>query len=224
MRKIILVSLAALVAAIVLLAVGPSPQFKPDWSEESPDGDLVAQQFSNGVGEHEIWLYRKEMPDERVLLYKHHRYVKLCFSPDERWICITDHVGSTDSYTKLFRRGEGICFSEVTEARVGEKAWSFFAKENGLKEPPAYMHAYTCAAEWAANSRALLICLSGHGDTENHLESWYCVFDLDTLSPSLDLKLMNRGAFVSNGNLHPDGILNKTHSPSSRRQAQRSGK
>jgi hypothetical protein len=175
-------------------AAEPSSELKLIGTEESPKGDISVEHYSGPDGDQEIWLASKTAPPERALLYRHHRQASVLLSPDEQWLVINDAWGSDILEPHLFKRAAGLAFSEVASAQMNEKAWRFFVTQNHLNEPPDYHHKHVAAILWASNSRAVLMSVNGYYDIRSYLDPWLFVFDLNTLQPTMDFGLMNRGA------------------------------
>lgn len=178
-------------------AGGPSAELELERTQESPRYDILVEHYASDDGRREIWLAPKKSPSDRVLLYTHGRYAEVLMSPDEQWLVINDYAGSDIAHVLLFKRGQGISFSEVKGAEIGQKTWRFFAGQNRLIKSPDYHHMYVEGIRWASNSKALLVSIWGHSDGKNYLDPWLCVFKIDSLRASLDLRLMNRDAFHS---------------------------
>jgi len=168
-------------------------------TEDSPQHDIVIEHFATDEGRHEIWLTTKNGPADQALLYAHERYAEVLMSPDERWLVINDHAGSNVTDALLFKRDHGVWYSELKEAEISGKAWKLLAKGDG--RPPRYSHYYTNAIRWGSDSKAFLASIEAYdpvgGNEGEHesLDPWLFVFDVNSLHPTLDLGLLNRGAF-----------------------------
>lgn len=170
-------------------------------SEESPGRDVIVEYFRNkrpppGQPPHEIWLAPRNNDGERALLFRHNRGAEVIFSPDEKWLAVNDYERSDFAEVRLFRWVEGVKYEEVKEARISEKVWEFFAKQNNLTRPPELHHRYVAAVRWASNSKAFLVSAWGFGDIGQGLQDWFCIFNVGAMKPTLDLNVMNRGALL----------------------------
>jgi hypothetical protein len=199
--RMLLAGLSLTLFPPMLPGCGSPSVMELDHTQTSPGGDIVIEHHVDHSQEsaREIWLVAKHRPTDRFLLYRHRRYAEVLFAPNEQWLIINDYMGADVAEPLLFQRGEGVRYTEVKQARISEKVWRFFAKEHRLAKPPEYHHSYAVADRWASDSKAVQVSIWGHSDSDNNLAAWLCVFAIDTLRPSLNLGLMNRGAFHSTG-------------------------
>ena len=193
-------ALLGVISAALAWAGEPSPEMRLWKTEESPLGDIVIQHFAIDAGRQEIWLATKKGPADQALLYAHERHAEVLMSPDERWLVINDHAGSNVTEALLFERDHGVRYSEVKEAEISAKAWGLFAQRSGLAKSPRYDHHYTNAIRWRDDATAFLASIEGHNPIDGldnapqYVDSWLFVFDVNSLRPSLDLGVLNRGA------------------------------
>ncbi|HVP06202.1 MAG TPA: hypothetical protein VMS71_00060 [Candidatus Acidoferrum sp.] len=188
---------------VILLSVtgcysqsGPKSDFKLEKTDKSPQGDITINYYRSSKGQlQQVWLSAKDSSSiEPKLLYQHERYVEIKFSPDENWIAVNDYLGSSMSEVFLFTRRNFLDYREERSIDINGGTWKFFSKCNPQAEGSAMDHIYVRVECWAANSNAMLLALSGHNSPGDQLDDWFCVYDLETLSPSLNLELMNRDA------------------------------
>jgi hypothetical protein len=98
----------------------------------------------------------------------------------------------------VFERVEDLEYRKILGADViREKALHAFSQSLGDKPGVNFDHLYADCIDWSADSAALLMRLPSHD--HGALESWYCIFDIKTKTVSLDLSLMNRGAYTRRG-------------------------
>lgn len=182
-------------------AAEPSPGMELERSEISPKMDIIVEHYVRKQGDvpaliddREVWLAPQGRPQDRVLLYTHQRIVEVLFSRDERWLIVNDYMLSDETRPNLFKRGDGVRYTEVTEAQISKKARRFVARYYPTVEN--FAHFYVEAVHWAASSKAVLISIYGHSDdTEDRLDPWLCVFHLDGMRFSLNFSVLNQGAF-----------------------------
>jgi hypothetical protein len=171
-------------------------------SERSPSGKIIVEHYENYKADdyhfREVWLVSKDNPKDRYLLFTHGRSVEVIFAPNEELLVINDYLGSNASDIRLYRKTEGIKFAEIENAMVHKKAWGLLIKDYPVLTKLDFGHSYIKADMWSGNSDSILLSLWGHADTAykgkyySLVESWHCIFDLKTLSVSLDLRTMNR--------------------------------
>jgi hypothetical protein len=166
---------------------------QPEWHWKSDSGFLQAEaRFVSPDSPRQVYVWESGSPESKQLLYAFERDATLLFSPDDQWIAINDHVGSGQSEIKLFERSHGAQF-KPSNLDPTAKAWALLKQRTKTPYPDTLFHTYACVTNWSANSRVLLVSLSGHNDPEHHIDNWLCVFDLRSGKVSLDLDLMNRG-------------------------------
>lgn len=124
--------------AVPCLAAEPSSKFHLERTEEHHR--IIVEHYVDDAHNHKIWLAPRGHPSDRALLYRYGRSVAVLISPDEQWININDYALSDLAEVFLFRRIQGIRYSEVKETQIGQKAWMLFAKEYQLAKPPVYDH------------------------------------------------------------------------------------
>lgn len=186
-------SILVLSAATCCFAAGPPPGFTLDHQEDSPQGDIVIEYYSNPSGKHQIWLAPKSDLNNRVELFEFDRDATVLMAPNEQKLVINDFPTSSGGGPRLYKRTTGLQFQEVTNAKISEKAFKFFVRETHLSPRlrAAFDHFSTTAFRWAKDSGAMLLSLSGHGGSHVQVDSWLCVYDLDSGEPSLHLRAMN---------------------------------
>ena len=186
---------------IRLLAGEPSPGMKLEGTEPSPLGDiLVKHYFRSDDYKREVWLVSASRPADQMLLYVHGRSVEVLFSPDERWLIINNFSSSTETNPYLFQRVQGLRYTPVENAKIGEKVWQLVGKQYPVVLSRDFGHRYVQVMRWAYDSKSFLVVAFGHLDSiekQSALDPWYCVFTVDGLRASLDLAFMNRGALSS---------------------------
>lgn len=186
-------SILVLSATSYCFASGPPPGYTLDRQEDSPQGDILIQYYSNPSGQHQIWLALKSNPSNQVELFEFDRDATVLMAPNEQKLVINDFPTSSGGGPRLYKRTTGLQFQEVANEKISDKAFKFFVRETHL--PPrlrnAFDHFSTTAFRWAKDSGATLLSLSGHGGSHVQVDSWLCVYDLDSREPSLNLRIMN---------------------------------
>ncbi|XHR28740.1 MAG: hypothetical protein ACFUZC_22840 [Chthoniobacteraceae bacterium] len=137
---------------------------------------------------HEVWLVSTADASKRMLLYTHQRNVRVVLSPDDRWLIINNEFASNESNLLLFRQKKGIKFEEVKDD-IANGAWNFLAKKE--KKAPCLDHNYAEVLRWT-DDHTVLICLSGHLDSKNHVQDWLCLYDVTTKTFSTDFDANNK--------------------------------
>jgi len=174
-----------------LSLVGQSNQ--PEWHWKSDSGLLQGEaRFVSPDAPRQIFIWESGSAESKQLLYAFERDATLLFSPDDQWIALNDHVGSGQSEIKLFKKVKGPRYIP-SKLDPTAKAWALLKQQSNTPYPNTLFHSYACVVNWSANSRALLVSLSGHNDPDNHIDNWLCVFDLPSGKASLNLDQMNRG-------------------------------
>jgi hypothetical protein len=186
-------SILVLSVATFCVAAGPPPGYTLDHQEDSPQGDILIQYYWNQNGKHQIWLAPKSDPTNQVELFEFDRDATVVMAPNEQKLVINDFPTSSGGGPRLYKRTTGLQFQEVADEKISEKAFKFFLRETHLsrKLRDAFDHFSTTAFRWAKDSGALLLSLSGHGGSHVQVDSWLCVYNLDSRAPSLDLREMN---------------------------------
>lgn len=201
-KVLLLVALLAFLP-LRLFAGEPSAEMKLDQTYLSPRGDIRVEHYVTEWRDYrEVWLAPAKKPSDRVVLIEKTEAnfgSPVLFSPDQRWLIAFSSLSDL-LYPHLFQRGQGLHYKEVKNANISEKVWRFIGKQHPLVLTHEFDHQYVNVVRWASDSRAFLVAASGHSSTnivakQASLDQWLCVFTIDGLSVSLDLGLMNRGAF-----------------------------
>jgi hypothetical protein len=203
--RLLLLLLLLTLLPVRLLAGEPSPGMKLVDTYLSPREDIRVEHYFNRESyEREVWLAPAKKPSDRVVLIEKTEAnpgSPVLFSPDQRWLIVSyslsDYLG-----TELFQRSQGLRYQEVKNANISEKVWRFVGKQYPLVSADEFDHRYVNVVRWASDSRAFLVEANGHTSTnivekQGGLDQWLCVFTIDGMRVSLDLGLMNRGAWLS---------------------------
>ena len=173
------------------LIAAPDP--KPFDSWLSPSGRLKAESFFiDGDTPRTVYIFDPANPGTRETLCTYDRNAQLLFSPDELWIAMNDNSGSSETEIRLFHRESGLKFKE-RKIDTLEAPWKLLRQTQRVQYPKTFDHIYTVAREWSNDSNALLISLTGHGDRDHYVDSWFCIVNLKTQAATLDLEQMNVG-------------------------------
>ncbi|GEM_PF-3394927 len=186
----------------VLLAVESPVGGKLFQTDQSPSGKIIAEHFifeprdpRREAPLRQIWLRDIQGKISPSLLFEHHRGAKILFSPDERWIVVNDNPTSDFADVRLFRRSEGLSYHELNNAEAGKKCWALFDRISRRSISDKFDHRYVQAIRWAPDSRAVLLVARGYLSGEEqqfYTDDWRCIFDVDRLEASTDIRLMSR--------------------------------
>ena len=127
-------SILLLSGAIFSVAGGPPPGYTLDHQEDSPQGDIVIQYYSNPSGKHQIWLAPKSDLTNQVELFEFDRDATVVMAPNEQKLVINDFPTSSGGGPRLYKRTTGLQFQEVANEKISDKAFKFFVRETHL--PP----------------------------------------------------------------------------------------
>ena len=165
-------------------------------SWESSTKSIKAEaRFTTPHANRKIYLIEPSKPESTEVLCEFERDAEIIFSPDDSWIALNDFVGSSESTIRLFKRVSGLKYQE-SKIHPDSKSWDLLSHYHRVPYPKTLIHSYAQVVQWAADSSAVLICLSGHNDIKSHVDNWLCVFDLRLNKASLDLACMNRGSVI----------------------------
>jgi len=140
--------------------------------------------YDNEKDSREIWLYPNEKGGKGVRLYVFPRDADAFFTPDEKWIAINDHAGSSESYLVLFRRVEGVKYNNVRGP--DSIATKLLQEATGISEMwRTFHHRYFEFRGWATDSNSFIMVLWGYYDRDHKLDEWFCTFDLQTMKAYL---------------------------------------
>lgn len=164
-------------------------------SGKSPGGH-VSYEIRPAADGKEVWVYRD---NETTRANKMCETVgsdnlKLFFSPDDRWIIVQDGGASLGVSLRLFHREGEHSYAERDKEDIGTKAENAALKSDGFGGKDLSDHRYAECLAWSADSRCVLVRVSGKGDDgTNHVQfSWVGVYDLDTGKVSADLSKLNK--------------------------------
>jgi len=165
----------------------------------SPLKDIRLRYFIDNSGNQqdnrEIWLYPNKKGAKGLRLYSFERDTDTFFSPDEQWVVVNDHVGSTNSFTALFNRIEGVKYSRIGDPNAS--AQHLLEQESGIPEIwEMFHHRYFIFREWSTDSKSFVMALHGYADRDYSLDTWLCTFDLQTMKAYLtpEQRGRNKGA------------------------------
>jgi hypothetical protein len=191
----------ALVLAAVLTGLPSPPAEAPVRTDTSPSGKILAEHFwleqsvpQQLIGRRQIWLRDAERKSDPKLLFEHQRIAEVLFSADDRWIAINDQPLSNLADVRGFRRVSGLDYKEIEKAHVARKCWALLDRAASRAVSKRLDHTYVYAVRWSPDSRTLLLAVQGHTGNDIAVKDWLCVFDVEHLKASTDLRLMNRGA------------------------------
>lgn len=155
-------------------------------TEKSPSGHMLVQHVVHNEEVQQVQLIDRQNPSKKTVLYECDRGADALFSPNERWIALTDYFFSNASRVLLFRQKQGLKYSQVEN--LEDKAWKFFAKQQNLTNIDLH-HRYMKVVRWSKDSNKVLIQLDGYGD-EHFLDPWLFLLDVK----SFELRVFPRRA------------------------------
>lgn len=185
---------------VLMLSAGGAaqPHGKLIQSDASECGIIADHFFADSDSQREIWLRLLDSSEKPSLLAKYGRNAEVVFSQDCSMIALNDNLGSNISEVRLFRRSGGLTYKSVPDD-IAAKAWNAIARIYNSGKPLRLRHDYINAIGWSSDSRAVLLRVWGHTDLENHVDEWYCVYEVSTGRISSDLSVMNRNAVMIKG-------------------------
>jgi hypothetical protein len=184
------------------LLAAASPSGKLFHIDKSPSGAILAEHFifeardpRSDAPLRQIWLRDTQGKDAPTLLFEHSRGADVLFSPNENWIVINNYFDSGNTEVRLFQKTKGLKYQEMKKADATQKCWALLDRTVGRSVSKDLDHSYIRAIQWAADSRAVLLVAWGHLSGEPvQVNDWLCVFDIERLRASTDMRIMNRGA------------------------------
>jgi len=156
---------------------------------ESPCGDTVIQHCWLNTGGEQIWLASSTDFSKRHLLFETERNAKVLLADEEEWLALNDHWGSNGSSLILYKKLRELDYRK--EIDLTGEAWDFFCKQHHISQT-GFDHSYVEALRWIEQPRAILLELSGHLDGKHHVESWLCIYYIDSKKFSTDLDELNK--------------------------------
>ncbi len=129
-------SILLLSAATCCFAAGPPPGYTLDHQEDSPQGDIVIEYYSNPSGKHQIWLAPKSDLNNRVELFEFDRDATVLMAPNEKKLVINDFpIWQRRRSSPLQADYRSSNFSEVVNEKISEKAFKFFVRRALICHP-----------------------------------------------------------------------------------------
>jgi hypothetical protein len=194
MRTIIFQILCALTFQH-LSAQMPSSDFLLD-EEWSPQRNILVQHYYiDSLDRPEIWLIDKHDSSNVFLLDSlSWRGTSVIFSPDQAWLVENVEIVSNFREIHLFKRIQGLHYSEVNDAHIYEKVFKLFAKTEHFHHLGEFGHARVAAATWLPDSKAFLLIFDGWDNDQGvTVGGWTCLFDVNSLTATLDFNKYLRG-------------------------------
>jgi hypothetical protein len=191
----------SLLRLLFALCIAPLCVFADQQNEgESPSGNIhfEVRKTSNEASK-EIWLAPKDKKAGAVKLCETPGWgnLELHFSPADSWLIVQDGGGSLGVSLRLFKQDKGVAFKEVEGADINGKAEKFALQRNGLPAEQLLDHRYARCLAWSADSKKVLVQISGHGGNAKFrvtIRDWQGIYDLDSSNFSFDLTKMNTGS------------------------------
>ena len=200
LRRSAAFKLMILLFVMLLSQATANPSHGELFQSDQSECGIVAEHYHQGDPdqEREIWLRFTESSEQPTLLTTYMRNAEVIFSQNCSMIALNDNLGSNVSEVRLFRRATGLTY-KVLSVDVAAQAWEALARMRNRGKPLRLGHDYVNAIGWSADSSALLLRLWGHTDLQNHVDDWYCVYDVGSGHISTDLLLMNSHSIVIEG-------------------------
>ena len=182
---------------------------------DSQKGDIHYAVVKVSDSSYKVLLSLVDHPEQSVELFTTEvpLFAKcLSISPDEKWIVVTEGGGSFGLVAHLFKRGNGLHYTENKDADIDDKAEILAWKQSNLTPARSlsnhqsklaageYLldHRYVTVLSWAPNSQSMLVHLDGH-EGRTHIVGWLGIYDVISGEFSYDLaKMNNQMIFINN--------------------------
>jgi hypothetical protein len=177
--------------------------YRLNWNKLTKQQSDKVDEYDSSIYSGQIWLSDAKNQNNRVLLmsypresYDSHDFI---FSPDEAHLAVNSQILSDHASVSLVKRKTSLKYEFI--ASLGDHddndpIWKYFdsvvGPYKGQKVSDDLDHIYARAVCWSEDGSALLLTLSGAYCEYLKLLNWYCVYDLTTKKPTLDLNCMNR--------------------------------
>ena len=188
-----------LFALAVSLSLPPLDAAEQQTQGTSPSGEIHYELREGADESKRIWLFPKDRPAQAVELCETPGwgYLSVHFSPDDNWLIVQDGGGSLGVSLRLFKREAGVRFRELEEAKIDDKIERLALTQAGAPAKQVLDHRYAKVLSWSADSKAVLVSVSGSGSNGGRrisVEGWTGIYDVGSGAVSLDLKKFNRTA------------------------------
>jgi hypothetical protein len=193
----VLKRLASLVSGVALVSMPTLAQQQNQGA--SLTGAIQYELRQGSEDSKRLWLFPKDRAAETVELCETPGWGNLSvhFSPDDYWIIVEDGGGSLGVSLRLFRREKGVRFKELEDADIEGKAELMALADIGLSGKQLLDHRYAKVLAWSADSKTVLVRVSGSGSRNNCgviIDGWTGLYELASGTISFDLKRFNRQA------------------------------
>ena len=194
------------VALLLLLPIRSAALSPPTGFEEqfrptvSPSGKRTAYLFvKTGKPDEprQLWVVDEETKASQ-LVFRYQRNASAVFSGDDRFLAVSDESGSDLTQAVLFEQGKDRQF-RPSPIDIDQVVRAAFRRSYRQKQGPDLYHIYCIPRAWSADSRFLLLSLSGHSDAENWIDSWYVIVNVETGQATFDLSSFNQGSVCLRG-------------------------
>jgi hypothetical protein len=165
----------------------------------SPSGEIQYELREGADDSKRIWLFPKDRPASAVELCETPGWGNLSvhFSPDDNWLIVQDGGGSLGVSLRLFKRDAGVRFRELEEAKIDDKIERLALAQAGAPAKEVLDHRYARVLAWSADSKAVLVSVSGSSSRDGRrvsIADWTATYELGSGAVGLDLKKFNRAA------------------------------
>ena len=171
-----------------LLAQMPSSDFLLD-EEWSPQRNILVQHYYiDSLDRPEIWLIDKQDSSNVFLLDSTSwRGTSVIFSPNQVWLAENVEIVSNFREIHLFKRTQGLHYSEVKDVQIYKKVLKLFAKTEHFRHLGEFGHAMIAVISWLPDSKAFFLTFDGWDNEQGvTVGDWTCLFDVNSLTPSVD--------------------------------------
>jgi hypothetical protein len=195
MRIIVFQILSALIFRHLSAQI-PSSDYllSEEWSPQQ--NILVQHYYIDSLDRPEIWLIDKHDSSNAFLLDSiSWRGTSVIFSPNQAWLAENVEIVSNFRETHLYKRTQGLHYSEVKDAHIYDKVIRLFSKSEHFSHLGEFGHAMIAVISWLPNSKDFLLTFDGWDNDQGvTVSGWTCLFDVNSLMPTLDFNKYLRGA------------------------------
>lgn len=158
-------------------------------SETSPKADIELQYADNDSCIFmDVWLVNKKNTTQKFRLDSAITLgTKYFFSPNEKWIAANYEALSNLREILFYKRIRGIKYSHIANINIFEKACAFLSMKKHLRYIPRFGHECAQIIRWLPSSESFLVRIDGwDNDHGISVKDWTCIFNVNTLSISVD--------------------------------------
>ena len=161
----------------------------------SPSGRLEYETRGTVDAGKEIWFWQKDQKEKANKLCDTEGWgnLEVFCSFNDCWVVIQDGGASLGVRLRLFRRVEDARFQEQESVDINGEAERTALKQAGLSAVETLDHRYVHCLAWSADSKGMLVQVSGAGRTSGYAVRvyWVGIYNLDTGRFTADLNEFN---------------------------------